>query len=192
MKSFTRIAWSIALTAMLLAGGLVTAQQSKPKDSKNAAGPGAKAKSDISLDAASKDAAKMTSGGSTQNNPAFQESNNQGSMPDHHGRAKSDVTLDATSKDAAKMSDAQNNPMYKEQKSEGTNPLYEKSDSTVKAQDPSTTGSQNRTAGATEHTRPGNNKTTKASSTSNGNHKDVVEYKDGEDGTMHTRPASQK
>jgi hypothetical protein len=192
MKSFTRIAWNIALTAMLLAGVLATAQQSKPNDTKSAAGSSAKAKSTVSLDAASKDAAKLTSGGSVQNNPAFQESNNQGSMPDHHGRAKSDVTLDATSKDAAKLSDAQSNPMYKEQKSEGTNPLYEKSDSTLKAQDPSTAGSQNGTPGVNDHYRPGNNKTSKASSTSNGNHKDVVEYKDGEDGTMHTRPASQK
>ncbi len=192
MKSFTRIAWCVALTAMLLAGVLATAQQSKPNDTKNAAGSGAKAKSAVSLDAASKDVAKMTSGGNVQNNPAFQESNNQGSMPDHHGKAKSDVTLDATSKDAAKMSDAQNNPMYKGPKSEGTNPLYEKSDSTLKAQDPATTGSQNGTAVVNDRYRPGNNKNSKASSTSNGNHKDVVEYKDGEDGTMHTRPASQK
>jgi len=192
MKSFTKVVWSIALTTMLLAGVLATAQQSEPNDTKNAARSGAKAKSDVSLDAASKDAAKMTSGGTVQNNPAFQESSNAGSMPEHAGKAKSEVSLDATSKDAAKMSDAQNNPMYKEQKSEGTNPLYEKPDSTLKAQDPSTTGSQNGTDGATERTRPGNNKTTKVSSTANGNHKDVVEYKDGEDGTMHTRPASQK
>lgn len=37
MKSFTRFMWSIALTAMLLAGVLASAQQDKSKDAQSAA-----------------------------------------------------------------------------------------------------------------------------------------------------------
>jgi hypothetical protein len=70
-------------------------------------------------------------------------------------------SLDAASKDAAKLSQAQSNPMYKDNNNQGSNPLYQEKGRT--AAPPSGNGS-----------------------------KPVVEYKDGEDGTTHTRPGNHK
>jgi hypothetical protein len=71
-------------------------------------------------------------------------------------------SLDAASKDAAKLSQAQSNPMYKDGGSQGTNPLYQ-----------------------------GKDRTAAPPSSGNGS-KPVVEYKDGEDATTHTRPGNHK
>lgn len=71
-------------------------------------------------------------------------------------------SLDASSKDAAKLSQVNSNPLYKEGATQGTNPLFEGKD-------------KNRTA---------------APNTNNGSK--PVEYKDGEDGTTHTRPGNHK
>ena len=111
-------------------------------------------------------------------------------------KTKSVVTLDAASKDAAKMttgttSNVKNNPLY-EGKKEGENPLYEKPGSSLKSQNASGSAPQNVPADVKRADRPEKGKTTKAAPTPGGSHKDVVEYKDGEDGTAHTRPASSK
>ena len=88
-------------------------------------------------------------------------------------------------------SNVKNNPLYEEKK-EGVNPLYEKPDSSLKSQSPSDTVTQSEPTKAKSGDRPVKSKTTKAAPTPGGNHADVVEYKDGEDGTMHTRPANNK
>ena len=83
---------------------------------------------------------------------------------DENARTSAHATesLDAASKDAAKLSQVQSSPVYKDGGSQGTNPLYEGKDRTAA---PPTSGNG---------TRP------------------VLEYKDGEDGTTHTRPANHK
>ena len=76
--------------------------------------------------------------------------------------AHASESLDAASKDAAKLSQAQSSPMYKDGGNQGTNPLYQGKDRM-------------------------------AAPPSSGNvSKPVVEYKDGEDGTTHTRPGNHK
>jgi hypothetical protein len=83
---------------------------------------------------------------------------------DENARTSAHATesLDAASKDPAKLSQAQSNPMYKDGGSEGTNPLYQ-----------------------------GKDRTAAPSSGGNGC-RPVLEYKDGEDGTTHTRPGNHK
>jgi hypothetical protein len=83
---------------------------------------------------------------------------------DENARTSAHATesLDAASKDPAKLSQAQSNPMYKDGGSEGTNPLYQ-----------------------------GKDRTAAPSSGGNGS-RPVLEYKDGEDGTTHTRPGNHK
>jgi flagellar basal body L-ring protein FlgH len=96
------------------------------------------------------------------------------------------------------LQNAQSNPMYNDNKSEGTNPLYER-DSAAKTK----TSSNGATAShevveykdpedMTTRYRPGNNKIAKAKPTGTTAGTGVVEYKDGEDGTMHTRPGKPK
>lgn len=92
---------------------------------------------------------------------------------------------------AGAMSNVKNNPLY-EQKGEGTNPLNGKADSALKTADDMAGGSQNAATGAEGSKQASDKKNVKAASTSAGNTKDVLEYKDGEDGTTHTGPASHK
>ncbi len=173
MKTFTRIVWSIALTAMLLAGVLAMAQQDKAKNAKIASG----------------------SSQTGAQSPAA-SANKSGTILPSVAKAKSSVTLDAASKDAAKMQSGtvgkiKSDPLN-EEGGNGVNPLYEKPESSLKTPEATTPAPERAVTNAKDGYRPGNNKSAKKSSTANGNHKDIVEYKDGEDETMHTRPASQK
>ena len=189
MKNFTRFMWSVALTAMLLAGVLASAQRGKAKDAKSSAG---------SAQPAGQNAAAVSGEKARSKSPLY-EDKRSGTNPlyeSQNGKAKSVLTLDAGSKDAAKMTsgsmgNVKNNPLY-EQKSEGTNPLYERPDSALKTQEGSASGPQNVPGVVDGQKQTADKKNVKATSPSIGNHKDVVEYKDGEDGTMHTRPASHK
>ena len=112
MKTFTRIIWSVALTAMLLAGVLATAQQDKAKNAKIASG----------------------SSQTSAQSPAA-SANKSGTNLPSVAKAKSSVTLDATSKDAAKMQSGtmgkiKSDPLN-EEGGNGVNPLYEKPESSL-------------------------------------------------------------
>jgi hypothetical protein len=168
MKAFTKNFWCVAAAATLLAGVLAFAQQGKGKDAGGATG-------------STPNAGQNAAAGSGEKN-----SENKG---------KTVVALDGASKDAAKMTvgtmaNVKNNPLY-EQKSEGTNPLYEKSYSNLKTADVSVPASPSELT--QENARYGNEgrKATKSrSGSAAGDH--AVAYKDGEDGTSHTRPPSRK
>ncbi len=79
------------------------------------------------------------------------------------------------------MQSAQSNPMYKENKNDGTNPLFESHDSVDKG--PAGTSA---TVPEDARYRPGNNKTTKALAAGVNKNHETVEYKDPEDTA--TRP----
>lgn len=147
MKALTKIAWSVALTAMLLAGLLASAQQGKTPSGK-------------------KDAGNGTASAQTG-------SQNQGA------------------KDVSPNKEKATNPQSEEKRS-GTNPMYENKDSKLRTQNPnssqSTTGQAEKSGG--DHA--GTKKNAKPTPQLHGNHKDVVEYKDGEDGVTHTRPGTSK
>jgi hypothetical protein len=190
MKGFTKNFWMVALAAMLLAGVLAYAQQGNGKASKTAAGSTQPAGQNTPAAAADKAGTKS---------PLY-EDKGSGTNPmseNRDGKGKTVVALDAASKDAAKMTsgtmgNVKNNPLY-EQKSEGVNPLYEKPDSNQQTVDVSVAAQPSELA--QENARYGHEhrKTAKApSSSAAGDHKNIVEYKDGEDGSTHARPASHK
>lgn len=85
------------------------------------------------------------------------------------------------------MQSAQSNPMYKENKMEGNNPLFEAHDSVDKG--PS--GTQPSTPEDARY-RPGNNKTAKVEATGASESHETVEYKDPEDMTTRYRPGNNK
>jgi hypothetical protein len=169
MKAFTKNFWSVALAAMLLAGVLAFAQQGKGRDGKAATG---------STSASGENAFSASSEKAGTKSPLV-------------------LTLDAASKDAAKMTsgtmgNVKNNPLY-EQKSEGVNPLYERPDSNLKTADVSVPAPQSELAQENARYGKEGNKALKSPSIgAAGDHKNVVGYKDGEDGTTHSRPASHK
>src|SRR5512146_3097177 len=144
MRALTKIAWSIALTAMLLAGLLVSAQNDKaPAEEKNA--------------------------GAT-------------TVPAQAGTQNAGAATDASQSKARAHS-----PLY-EEKSSGKNPMYENQGSKQKAKDPSGSGAKDGQGQKNSGDRAANKKSAKATPQLRGNHKDVIEYKDGEDGVSHTRP----
>jgi hypothetical protein len=164
MRKFASITLSSALTAMLVAGVLVSAQQTRPSGkngspdttAKATADKGPKSKEPVSVNPLFNDR-------QAGDNPMFEAPNSA---------SEKSATLDAGSKDAAKktrgtMSDAQSNPLYKETGNKGTNPLYERSGSSLRTQN---------AAGKTD-IAPG------------GNH--PADYKNGDDPITHKRPGKQ-
>lgn len=148
MKALTKIAWSVALTAMLLAGLLASAQQGKsPSGKKDAANGSASAQPGSQSQSAGKDA-----------------SGNKGKAT---------------------------NPQY-EEKGSGTNPMYEGKDSKPKTQNPAGPQAANGQREKSGTDSAGSKKNANPSPQMHGNHKDVMEYKDGEDGVTHTRPGTHK
>ncbi len=148
MRALTKIAWSVALTAMLLAGLLVSAQDDKAP-------------------ARTKDADAAT------------------------GPAQADAQNAGAGKDAAKDKAKTHSPLY-EEKGSGTNPMYENRDSKQRAQDPTGSGAKGGQSQKNSGNRAADKKSAKTSPQLRGNHKDVIEYKDGEDGVSHTRPGTRK
>jgi hypothetical protein len=190
MKAFTKNFWSVALAAMLLAGVLAFAQQGKGRDGKAATG---------STSASGQNAFSASSEKAGTKSPLY-EDKGSGTNPMSENRdtkATTVHTLDAASKDAAKMTsgtmgNVKNNPLY-EQKSEGVNPLYERPDSNLKTADVSVPAPQSELAQENARYGKEGNKALKSPSIgAAGDHKNVVGYKDGEDGTTHSRPASHK
>jgi hypothetical protein len=107
------------------------------------------------------------------------------------------ATTEKKTKTTGSMQNAQSNPLYKDNKLEGTNPLYEGRDSAARTQAPSHGATATHDVveykdgeDATTRYRPGNKKATKtATPVAPPSSPDVVEYKDGEDPTTQTRPS---
>jgi hypothetical protein len=146
-----------------------------------------------------------------------------GAMADAQSANKKSANLPASSpatdsagnqkqtKATGNMQGVQSNPMYKENKNQGTNPLYERSvedndparhhpteNKTTQVQPPANNASHETVEykdpeDMTTRYRPGNNKTTKViAPVGPPSSPNVVEYKDGEDGVTHTRPSKPK
>lgn len=138
-----------------------------------------------------------------------QSANKKSGNPPPSPTAADSAANQKKGKSTGNMQGAQSNPMYKENKTEGTNPLYERDsddndpsrhhpteNKSVKVQPPANNVSHETVEykdpeDMTTRYRPGNNKTTKIQPAGNGN-AGAVEYKDGEDGTTHTRPGNPK
>jgi hypothetical protein len=140
-----------------------------------------------------------------------QTGNKKSANPPASPAATDSAANQKKAKSTGGMQGAQSNPMYKDNKNEGTNPLYGR---TVDDSDPSRHHpSENKTTivqppannvshetaeykdpeDMTTRYRPGNNKTTKTvTPVGPPSSPNVVEYKDGEDGTTHTRPSNPK
>lgn len=148
MRALTKIAWGVALTAMLLAGLLVSAQDDKaPAEGKKAG---------------------------VATGPA-------------QAGAQNAVAVTHASKNKARA----HSPLY-EEKGSGNNPMYENQDSNQRAKAPSGSGAKDRQGPKSSGDRAANKKGATATPQLRGNHKDVIEYKDGEDGVTHSRPGTRK
>lgn len=164
MRKFARFTLSSALTALLVAGVVVSAQQAKPSGKKGS--PVTTAKAVAEKGATSKKTASANPVSNDRqggDNPMFEAPSSA---------SEKIAPLDGASKDAARktrgsMSNVQSNPLYKESGKEGTNPLYENSGSNLRTQNQ---------AGKSE-VAPG------------GSH--PAEYKNGDDPITHKRPGRQ-
>ena len=89
------------------------------------------------------------------------------------------------------MQGAQSNPLYEDNNNQGNNPLFEGRDSIDKGKGASGSGAHAGPEAATR-TRPGNHKAMTDAPPGKTGASVPAEYKDGEDGTTHTRPDKPK
>ena len=115
----------------------------------------------------------------------------KGGNPPAASPANSSAASGQKGKSGGGMQGAQSNPLYKDNNNQGNNPLFEGRDSIDKGKGASGSGAHAGPEAATR-TRPGNHKAMTDAPPGKTGASVPAEYKDGEDGTTHTRPDKPK
>lgn len=187
MKVATGIGANVLLGVLLLTGVAASAQKDKSKKGSDSADSAqSEGKSSVALDGDSKDAAKM---GSVKNNPLYDGTKADVTNPLHKDQRES-APRHAVS-EAGNLGDSKtdpsathSNPAFQESGNQGTMPSEERKESNSPKPSYSIASPRDSATGQAS------GKMLKPTTSTNSH--EVVEYKDGEDGTMHTRPGNHK